>query len=171
MEKLVFDTSAILNCGKRGESEFLLEHLAKGHALLTTPEVELELCDPKNAAYYRALLKKLFRVQGAKEVKVDLATLRRLTALLGGGELSVILLGMELSAMVVLDDKVARAQAVALNLKVTGTLGLLGEGVQRKWCTDEQCIGIVRRLRKNGFRIRRPGANESFREYFASFSA
>ena len=171
MEKLVFDTSAILNCGKRGECEFLLERLAGGHALLTTPEVERELCDPKNAAYYKGLLRKLFKVQGAKEVKIDLVVLRRLTGLLGSGELSVILLALDLRAMVVLDEKVARAQAMALKLKVTGTLGLLAEGIKRKWCTDDQCMGIARRLHANGFRIRRAGANETFKEYFASFVA
>jgi predicted nucleic acid-binding protein len=168
-EKLVFDTSAILNCGKRGECEFLLERLAEGRALFTTPEVERELCDPENEAYYRKLLKRRFKVQGAKDVKLDMAVLQRLTALLGGGELSVILLAMELKAIVVLDDKVARTQAVGLKLKVMGTLGLLADGMKRKWCTDDQCLKIVRRLHDRRFYIRAPGANESFLEYFASF--
>jgi predicted nucleic acid-binding protein len=171
MEKLVFDTSAILNCGKRGECEFLLERLAEGHGLLTTPEVERELCDPRHAAYYHGLLRKLFKVQGAEEVRIDLAALRRLTGLLGSGELSVILLAMDLKARVVLDEKVARAQAVELKLQVTGTLGLLMEGIERKWCTDDQCMGIARHLHANGFRIRPARTNESFREYFASFVA
>jgi predicted nucleic acid-binding protein len=171
MEKLVFDTSAILNCGKRGECEFLLERLAEGHALLTTPEVERELCDPKSAAYYRGLLKKLFKIEGPKELKIDLSVLKRLAGLLGAGELSVILLAMDLRAMVVLDEKVARAQAVALKLGVTGTLGLLADGIKRRWCTDDQCLEIVRRLHDRSFHIRVPGANESFKEYFASFSA
>lgn len=171
MENLVFDTSAILNCGKRGECEFLLEHLAQGHALFTTPEVEQELRDPKTADYYRGLLKRRFKVQGVKEVKIELGTLKRLTALLGGGELSVILLAKQLNAVVVLDDKLARAQAMALELKVAGTLGLLADGLKRRWLTDDQCLGIVRRLHTNGFRIRPPGANENFEEYFASFGA
>lgn len=171
MEKLVFDTSAILNCGKRGECEFLLERLTHGHELFTTPEVQRELCDPRSADYYRMLLKKVFTVQGAREVRVDLGTLRRLTALLGSGELSVILLAMELNAAVVLDEKVARTQAAALKLRVTGTLGLLADGVKKRWCTDQQCLAIVSRLHTNGFRIRRPGMNVTFKEYFASFGA
>ena len=73
--------------------------------------------------------------------------------------------------MVVVDEVVARARATALKLKVTGTLGLLADGIERKWCTDDECLVIVRRLRNRGFRIRRcSGANETFKEYFASFS-
>jgi predicted nucleic acid-binding protein len=169
MEKLVFDTSAILNCGKRGECEFLLERLAEKHALLTTPEVEQELCDPKNADFYRDVLKRRFKIQGVKSVKIEMAALKRLTTLLGRGELSVILLAMELKAVVVLDEKVARVHAAALSLQIIGTLGLLAEGIKRNWCTDHQCIGIAKQLHKNGFRIRLPYANESFEEYFASF--
>ena len=168
-EKLIFDTSAILNCGKRGECEFLLERLGEGRALFTTPEVEWELCDPENEAHYRKLLKKRFKVQGAKDVKLDMAVLQHLTALLGSGELSVILLAMELRAMVVLDDRVARTQAVGLKLRVVGTLGLLADGLRRKWCTDDECLEIVRRLHDRRFYIRAPGANETFVEYFASF--
>ena len=72
--------------------------------------------------------------------------------------------------MVVLDDRVARTQAIGLKLKVTGTLGLLADGIKRKWCTDRQCLEIVRRLHGRRFYIRAPGANETFGEYFDSFS-
>ncbi len=147
-----------------------MERLAEGHVLLTTPEVERELCDPEHAAYYKDLLKKRFKVQQAGEGKIALTELRRLAAVLGSGEMSVILLGLELRAMVVLDEKVARGAATGLKLKVTGTLGILADAVKRKWCKDEQCIGFVRQLHQNGFRIRRPGANEGFKEYFSSFT-
>jgi predicted nucleic acid-binding protein len=146
-----------------------LERLAEGYVLLTTPEVEGELCDPDEAAYYRELLKKRFKVQQATEGKIELVELRRLAGVLGSGEMSVIMLGLELRAMVVLDEKVARAAAAGLKLKVTGTLGILADAVKRKWCKDEQCIEVVRKLHQNGFRIRRPGANEGFKDYFSSF--
>jgi predicted nucleic acid-binding protein len=167
MEKLVFDTSAVLNFGKRGELEFLLERLAEGHVLLTTREVEREIADPENLKYYRGLLKRRFRVQELKTAKIELARFRQLAGVLGSGELSVLVLASELRATVVLDDKTARKEAVALKLKVTGTLGILAIGTKRKWCNDGQCIEAVRRLQTNGFRVRRPGANETFAAYFA----
>jgi predicted nucleic acid-binding protein len=170
MERLVFDTSAILNFGKRGGCEFLVERPAEGHVLLTTPEVERELRDPEHAVYYKDLLKRQFKIQRETEGKIELVELRRLAAVLGSGEMSVILLGLELRAVVVLDEKVARAEAAGLKLKVTGTLGILADALKRKWCKDEQCIGFVRQLYQNGFRIRRPGANEGFKEYLASFT-
>src|SRR5947209_4315889 len=114
MEKLVFDTSAILNFGRRGELEFLLERLAEGHALLTTREVEREILDPENLSYYRGLLKRRFGVQEAKTGKIEVARFRQLAAVLGAGELSVLILASELRATVVLDDKTARKEATAL---------------------------------------------------------
>jgi predicted nucleic acid-binding protein len=167
MEKLVFDTSAILNFGRRGELEFLLERLGEGHSLLTTREVEREIVDPENLSYYRGLLKRRFRIQELKTAKIELARFRQLAGFLGSGELSVLILASELRATVVLDDKTARKEAVALKLKVTGALGILAAGIKRKWCNDDQCIEAVRRLQGNGFRVRRPGANETFAEYFA----
>jgi predicted nucleic acid-binding protein len=167
MEKLVFDTSAILNFGKRGELEFLLERLAEGHALLTTREVEREIVDPENLNYYRGLLKRRFRIQELKTAKTELARFGHLAGVLGSGELSVLVLASEVRATVVLDDKTARKEAVALKLKVTGTLGILAAGAKRNWCNDDQCVEAVRRLHANGFRVRPPGANETFAEYFA----
>jgi predicted nucleic acid-binding protein len=166
MHKLVFDTSAILNFGKRGELEFLLERLAEAQALLTTREVERELSDPDNRPFYGALLKRHFKLHEAQNVKIELVELKRLARLLGAGELSVILSATDLSATAVLDEKVARLEAKKLKIKVTGTLGILDEAIKRKWCADSRCIEIVARLHAAGFRIRRPGANETFAEYF-----
>jgi predicted nucleic acid-binding protein len=44
---------------------------------------------------------------------------------LGPGETEVLMLGLELAAIVVLDDRLARRVAEAVGLKFTGTLGLL----------------------------------------------
>ena len=44
---------------------------------------------------------------------------------LGPGETEVLMLGLELAAVVVLDDGLARRVAEAVGLKFTGTLGLL----------------------------------------------
>lgn len=168
MERLVFDTSAILNFGKRGECEFVLERLGQTHAILTTPDVVRELSDPATAAFYRDLLARRFNQHKPRGAKIALAEVRRLTGFLGGGELSVMLLASELDATAVLDERIARLEAEQLKLKVTGTLGLLNRGYQQKWMSDEACIEIVHRLHRNGFRIRRPGANESFFEYFSN---
>ena len=168
MEKLVFDTSAILNCGERGELDFLLERLAEGHSLLTTPEVESELLDPDKRVFYQALLRKYFKLQELKSAKINLQELKHLAAILGKGELSVLLLATEQNAIAVLDEKTARREAERLKIRVMGTLGILAQSIERNWCTDHQCIKIVARLYASGFRIRRPEANETFAKYFAS---
>ena len=121
MQKLVFDTSAIFNFGKRGELEFLLERLATERTLLITPEVESELLDP----YYKQFLKKYFKIQKPKDVKIEMEQLKYLVTFLGLGEVSVILLASELDAIAVLDERTARLEAEKLKIKIIGTLGIL----------------------------------------------
>lgn len=170
MKTLVFDTSALFNFGKRGELEFLLEKLAEQQILLITPEVALETLEPENRVYYQKLVKKHFKLQKIEDVKVSLEELRHLVATLGRGELSVILIAMELNATAVLDDRVARQEAERLNVKLTGTLGILSESVTRGWCSDSQCIEILNRLHANKFRIRKPAEDETFSQYISSLS-
>jgi len=168
MHRLVFDTSAILNFGKRGDLDFLLEKLAADCTLLLPPEVERELLDPDNRDFYATFLKRRFTVQAVQNIKLGREELAQLSAVLGSGEINVILLADELEATAVLDDVLARKAALKMKIKVVGTLGILSDAIKNKWCTDDQCIEIVGRLHANGFRIRKPGANESFAEYFAS---
>lgn len=168
MQKLIFDTSAIFNFGKRGELEFLLDRLIAGHHLLITPQVDLEILDPDNRGFYEKLLGKYFSVQQPKDTKIGLEQLQSLAALLGKGEVSVILLASELDATAVLDERLARIEAEKLKIRVTGTLGILANSIKQEWCTDETCIEIVKRLHSNKFRIRRPSTNETFAEYFQS---
>ena len=67
------------------------------------------------------------------------------------------------------DQWPSRREAASLGPKITGTLGLLHDAAQRRWMSDDQCLVAVRTLCLTGFRIRLPGANETFAEYFQTF--
>lgn len=170
MEPLIFDTSAILNFGHRGELDALLQQLTGTRKLLTTPEVVQELRDPQRLSFYHPLIQKYFKVEAAQGTKMSLHEFSRLASVLGPGELSVIQLASDLGGIAVLDETLARAEALKSGILVTGTLGLLADGLKKCWHTDAECVEIVVRLHTNGFRVRRPGANESFAEYIQSIT-
>ena len=102
-------------------------------------------------------------------LKFDLETLTRFAVMFGPGEISVMALAKELQATAVLDERAARAEAVKLGLKITGTLGLLNDARQRNWLTDDACLEKTRLLQSKGFRIPKPGANQTFAEYLTAF--
>lgn len=107
MRSLVFDTSAILNFGQRDKLEALLVQLGRIYRLVTTPEVTGELTDPKQKEYNETFLKTHFVQQKAADAPFDVATMATLTATLGSGEVSVIVLAQEIKATAVLDDNAA----------------------------------------------------------------
>jgi len=166
MHSLVFDTSAILNFGQRDKLEGLLVKLSGIYRLVTTPEVVNELTDPKHKKYNETLLKSHFVQQKAESASFDVITMASLTTTLGSGEVSVIVLAQEIKATAVLDDSAARASAGNLGLTFTGTLGLMHEGMQKGWLTDDECMEKVRLLHTNKFRIPKPPDNATFAEYF-----
>jgi predicted nucleic acid-binding protein len=166
MENVVFDTSAILNCGKKGECEFLLERLAEENLLFTTPEVERELRDPQFS--HGTFLQKHFKIQNPKNFSIEVDGFPQLAAFLSSGELSVLLLALELNALAVVDDILVRKAAATLNIRFCSTFRILADGIRHKWCNDEQCTEIVNRLHHNGFKIRPRHANESLFEYLSA---
>jgi predicted nucleic acid-binding protein len=168
MEPLIFDTSTILNFGLRDDLEGMLPKLSAHHKLLTTNDVVKELTDPRHREYHDALLMKHFALCNPELTAVGLDVMARLSAVLGRGEVSVIAAAQEIKATAVLDDRAARLQAQQLGVSVAGTLGLIQRCIEMGWLTDVDCIEKVEILSRNGFRIRKPGANESFAEYFAS---
>lgn len=168
MDHLVFDTSAILNFGQRDHLEEVLPKLGKLYRIITTHEVVLELSDPAQREFNARLLAAHFPRHHPAAPPFDVATISRLAVTLGAGEISVIALATELKAVAVLDDRAARVEAEKLDLRITGTLGLIHEALKQGWLTDDQCLEKVRTLHANRFRIRKPNANESFADYFGS---
>jgi len=61
------------------------------------------------------------------------------------------------------------AVSLAAGLSEMGTLGLLNDSLQRKWLSEEECLRRVEKMRRAGFAIRRPHANESFLDYIKTF--
>jgi predicted nucleic acid-binding protein len=165
METLVLDTSAIFNFGHRGQLESLLKKLAKQHRFVTTPVVLDECGKGGHKSFYETFVTANFDVLSHEKAAVPIQVMAHLSGTIDPGELSVILLAMELKATAVLDDKVARQEATKLKVKIMGTLGLVERGRKQKWLTDDQCLDIITKLRAGKFSIRKPGANETFAEY------
>lgn len=92
MDSLVFDTSALLNFGHRGELAPLLKKLSGEYKLLTTPGAQAELTDPKRKKYYAEFLREHFTIQAAATTPFDLTTLARLSRTLDPGEITVMAL-------------------------------------------------------------------------------
>lgn len=168
MDALVFDTSAILNFGLRGELAPLLKKLSGENKILTTSGAQAELTDPNRKKYYADFLRDHFTVQDAAKSPFDLATLSRLSRTIDPGELTVLMLVAEIKGIAVLDDKAARREAKILGLQLTGTVGLLHRGLERKWLTDSECLARVVKLCDAGFAIHRPAASQTFADYFAT---
>ena len=168
MDPYVFDTSAVLNFGQRGHLQPLLTRFGRIYQLLITPDVVGELTDPHHKPFNDAFVPAHFTIQSPRTTAFDLATLTRFAVMFGPGEISVMALARELQATAVLDERAARAEAVKLGLKITGTLGLLNDARQRSWLTDDACLEKTRLLQSNGFRIPKPSANQTFAEYLTA---
>ena len=71
---------------------------------------------------------------------------------LGAGETAAITLAYNLNAdLVILDDLAARNVAISLNLKVSGTLGIIVSAYKKGFVTDLEAI--LKLLKSNGFRV------------------
>ena len=165
MDTLVFDTSALLNFGHRGELAPLLKKLSIDFRLLTTSGARNELTDPNRKEFYAEFLRQHFTVQNPATTPFGIATLARLTRTIDPGEITVMTLAAEIKGIAILDDKAARREAKNLGLRITGTLGLLHQGLQRKWLTDADGLACVIKLCDAGFTMTRPAPRQTFAEY------
>jgi predicted nucleic acid-binding protein len=114
MDSLVFDTSAILNFGHRGELTALLKKLSGEYELFTTHGAQSELTDPARKKFYDAFVRDHFKVRTASTPVFDFKTLARLASTIDSGEISVMALARELKGYAVLDDRAARREAKLL---------------------------------------------------------
>jgi predicted nucleic acid-binding protein len=168
MDTLVFDTSALLNFGHRGELTALLKKLSGEYKLLTTLGACSELTDPKRKDYYSKFLRDYFKVQCSTTAQFDANTLTRLVRTIDSGEITVMTLAIEVKGVAVLDERAARREAKSLNLRITGTLGLLNEGLQKSWLSEADCLNSVAKLWAAGFAIPRPAPGQSFANYLSA---
>ena len=167
MDSLVFDTSAILNFGHRGELTVLLKKLSGEYKVFTTPAAQNELTDPNRKDFYAAFLKEYFTVQSAT-TSFDIATLVRLARTMDPAEITVMALASELKGRAVIDERAACREARALGIKVTGTIGLLNEGLKKLWLTEADCLSAVAKLCATGFYIPRLAPGQSFADYLSA---
>lgn len=146
----------------------MLKRLSSEYKILTTPGARNELTDPKRKDYYAELLREHFTVHNPTTTPFDVATLARLSRAIDPGEITVMTLAAEIKGIAVLDERAARREAKILKLRFTGTIGLLHQGLQRKWLTEAECVARVVKLCDAGFAISRPAAGQSFADYLAA---
>lgn len=135
-ELIISDTSCLIVLDKIGHLDMLN---CCYENIYTTPEVVTE---------YGLLLPEWIKMQSASNVILQ----QFLATTLDKGEASAITLATELEdARLILDDLKARKTAKSMNLKITGTLGVLVKAKQK------DCISSIREiielLRSTDFRM------------------
>jgi hypothetical protein len=146
LRELICDTSPLQYLHQLGRLE-ILEDLAE--QVVVPPSVVDELASGRAAGFDVPVADSLAWIT----VRGPCATLAgRPIPTLGAGESQVIMLALESpEGVAVLDDRVARRAALALNVKITGTLGLL---LDAKRTGRIPAVGpLLDRLRKLGFRV------------------
>lgn len=162
---LVCDASVVLNLGHRGELADLVAELMAERVLTVTPEVVREVSQD-DPAYYREFLKGHFKVHEKPLAAMGSIPLEARDSL-DPGELSVLAVCLEEGWTACIDETLARKVAVEMNIHLTGTLGLLGHALERRWMTDDVCLAAVRKLKQNGFYCPKVHANDDFLDYLA----
>jgi len=169
IDPLVFDTSVIFNIGHRGDLSQVINRLAEQHRLLVPPGVVEETQrSPEYRQFYHELLHLNFERQAGKIPILHADAITQLATRLGGGELDVIILALETGGTVVIDERIARREAIALNIPVTGTFGLLKYAVAKLWLREQEALIKIEMLRTNKFRIPPVLQGQSFADYLTA---
>ena len=166
VDPLVFDASVIFNIGHRGDLSQMITRLAEQYMLLVPPKVVEEIQRVAEfRQYYRDLIHASFKQRAGKISAMHADAIVRLVTRLGSGELDVIILALDSGGTAVIDEKSARKEARALNIPVTGTMGLLQYAVQQAWLTEQDALEKIEMLRANKFRIPPVLKGQSFTDY------
>lgn len=153
MDPYIFDTYAVLNFGQHGHLQSLLTRFGRIYQLLITPDLVGELTDPHHKSFNDVFVPAHFTIQSPKTTAFDLETLTRFAVMLGPGEISVMALAKELQATAVLDERAARADAVARVIE-TAEFGDLHRLRQVEVQTESAAVRLVaRRARRHAYAV------------------
>lgn len=135
-ELIICDTSCLILFDKIGKLEILRKCY---NNIYVTPEI---------AAEFGKILPVWIEIKAAKNQDLQ----QTLTKILGQGESSAIALTFDLpDTLVVLDDLKARKVAKSLNLKITGSLGILVKAKQHGYI--EKLLAVLEQVQQTDFRI------------------
>lgn len=135
-ELIICDTSCLILFDKINRLELLRHCYDQVYA---TPEIGAEFGKP---------LPNWIKIREAK----NQALRQMLTQILGEGEASAIALTFDLpGALIALDDLKARKVAKSLNLKITGSLGILVKAKEQGHI--EQLSPVLKQVQQTDFRI------------------
>ena len=162
---LVCDASVVFNLGHRGRPANIAASLNEAFGLLITPDVEREVTHDPHGGFYDEFLRTHFtRCDDALTALASIPA--EFSPLLGDGERSVLSLARQRHCAVAIDEALGRKAALAMELELTGTLGLMELAVRRDWLDEALAMEAVHRLQQNRFFLPvKPGANDGFSEY------
>jgi predicted nucleic acid-binding protein len=163
---LIFDASVLFNFGHRGELHDIIQELKNNFRLIITQSVRKESSGETNRAFYEKFISVYFEYYTGKPVKKYEKEITDITRTLGSGEIEVIVTALELNGTAVIDEKLARREAIKLNIEVTGTLGILKFALVNSWINNTRAVKIVDTIRKKGAYIPLRKRGQTFEEYF-----
>jgi predicted nucleic acid-binding protein len=156
--KILDSTALIAVCANLNRPELITDFISEGYKIVVCDHVVNEIV--KEPA--KGLLAKLIK-EGKANVSSEVSTkeleeFRAVHPQLGLGECSVILLGLKQKQTgqnycCILDDGVARKKAQQLELKFTGTIGMLQKLVSKNKLTEAAYDDIIYKLKQSGFRF------------------
>ncbi len=165
---LIFDASVLFNFGHRGELQDIVQELKNNFRLIITESVRYESSGEINRAYYEKFILDYFEVYTGIPAKKYVKEIIDLTRILGSGEIEVIVTALELNGTAVIDEKLARREAIKLNIEVTGTLGILKYALDNSWIENTRAVKIIDLIRDKGAYIPMRKRGQTFEDYFRS---
>lgn len=164
-DPLIFDTSAVYCFGHRGGIEDVLHVFSAHYTLMTPPEAAQEVLREQSYDYPR-LLGRCFSQQQVTDSEIENEAVSKAAAVLGSGEIAVMLLARETGGTAVIDEKAARSAARDIGLPCVGTFGLLWHAIERGWMSDAEALEAATRLKRAGFRCPSTLGFATYRSYF-----
>jgi predicted nucleic acid-binding protein len=150
----VVNASPLIALAKVGRLDLLLND---GQRLIVPEPVAKEIfAGPANDPARRALENGFGAPFQPTEVDVDV-----LAWSLGAGESSVLTVARYMDALAILDDSDARVAARTLGIRLTGTLGIVIQGVREGHVASAS--GLIRELREAGLRLQDRAIAEALR--------
>jgi len=163
---LIFDASVLFNFGHRGGLQDIVQGLKNHFRLIITESVRKESSGESNRAFYEKFISDYFEIYTGMPLRKYEKEITVLTQTLGSGEIEVIVTAMELNGTAVIDEKLARREAINLNIEISGTLGIIKYALDNSWVDNARAVKIVDTIKEKGAYIPVRKREQTFDEYF-----
>jgi len=154
MPEVIFD-SCVLSNFALSDSIWILKRLYAGKAYITD-FVSLEIVRGIHSGHEKLFevslaLKDKWLKETVLKTRQEKALFEKLSVSLGAGEASCIAVAKNKRYVFASDDRVARQEAVLLNVAVTGTIGILLRAVKRNLINANEGDKLLKKMIETGF--------------------